>query len=64
MHAGARFEGSANLGVAHMTALMGFRSTAHLSHLRRCGGEKGDCGERSHFEDVVRMSLKMFKTLP
>lgn len=34
VHAGARFEGSSNLGVAHMTALMGFRSTAHLSHLR------------------------------
>ncbi|CAK8997760.1 unnamed protein product [Durusdinium trenchii] len=34
VHAGSRFETSANLGAAHMAALMGFRSTAHLSHLR------------------------------
>ncbi|CAE7762263.1 Uqcrc2, partial [Symbiodinium sp. CCMP2456] len=34
VHAGARFEVPGNLGVAHMSALMGFRSTAHLSHLR------------------------------
>jgi len=34
VHAGARFEVPGNLGAAHMSALMGFRSTAHLSHLR------------------------------
>eukprot|EP00442_Polarella_glacialis_P003066 CAMPEP_0115057212 /NCGR_PEP_ID=MMETSP0227-20121206/5632_1 /TAXON_ID=89957 /ORGANISM="Polarella glacialis, Strain CCMP 1383" /LENGTH=519 /DNA_ID=CAMNT_0002441989 /DNA_START=81 /DNA_END=1640 /DNA_ORIENTATION=- len=34
VHTGSRFENSANFGVAHMTALMGFTSTAHLSHLR------------------------------
>jgi processing peptidase subunit alpha len=32
--AGSRFESTANFGVAHMTELMGYRSTAHLSHLR------------------------------
>eukprot|EP00928_Gymnodinium_smaydae_P041634 TRINITY_DN2814_c0_g2_i4.p1 TRINITY_DN2814_c0_g2~~TRINITY_DN2814_c0_g2_i4.p1 ORF type:complete len:527 (+),score=139.89 TRINITY_DN2814_c0_g2_i4:93-1673(+) len=32
--AGSRFETSANFGVSHMAALMGFKSTAHLSHLR------------------------------
>jgi len=34
VHAGSRFETSANFGVAHMAALMGWHSTAHLSHLR------------------------------
>ncbi|CAJ1332069.1 unnamed protein product [Effrenium voratum] len=34
VHAGSRFETPDNLGVAHMAALMGYRSTAHLSHLR------------------------------
>jgi len=34
VHAGARFETPGNLGVAHMAAVMGYRSTAHLSHLR------------------------------
>jgi processing peptidase subunit alpha len=32
--AGSRFETSANFGVSHMTELMSYRSTAHLSHLR------------------------------
>jgi len=27
-------------------------------------GVAGDCGERSHFEDVFSISFKMFKTLP
>jgi len=34
VHAGSRFETSANFGAAHMAALMGWHSTAHLSHLR------------------------------
>lgn len=34
VHAGSRFETSGNFGVAHMAALMGWHSTAHLSHLR------------------------------
>eukprot|EP00928_Gymnodinium_smaydae_P041632 TRINITY_DN2814_c0_g2_i2.p1 TRINITY_DN2814_c0_g2~~TRINITY_DN2814_c0_g2_i2.p1 ORF type:complete len:524 (+),score=131.40 TRINITY_DN2814_c0_g2_i2:91-1662(+) len=32
--AGSRFETSANFGVSHMVATMGYKSTAHLSHLR------------------------------
>lgn len=32
--AGSRFETAANFGVSHMVSLMGFTSTAHLSHLR------------------------------
>lgn len=32
--AGSRFESSANFGVSHMAAMMGYSSTAHLSHLR------------------------------
>jgi len=32
--AGSRFETSANFGVSHMAALMAYKSTAHLSHLR------------------------------
>lgn len=32
--AGSRFETSANFGVSHMVSLMGYKSTAHLSHLR------------------------------
>jgi len=31
---GSRFEDSSNFGVSHMVSLMGFKSTAHLSHLR------------------------------
>jgi processing peptidase subunit alpha len=34
VNAGSRFETSANFGVSHMVAMMGFSSTAHLSHLR------------------------------
>lgn len=32
--AGSRFENSSNFGVSHMVAMMGYTSTAHLSHLR------------------------------
>lgn len=32
--AGSRFESSANFGVSHMVSMMGYTSTAHLSHLR------------------------------
>lgn len=32
--AGSRFESTANFGVSHMISLMGYKSTAHLSHLR------------------------------
>lgn len=32
--AGSRFEQASNFGVSHMAALMGFTSSAHLSHLR------------------------------
>jgi processing peptidase subunit alpha len=32
--AGSRFENSSNFGVSHMVSLIGFTSTAHLSHLR------------------------------
>merc|ERR1740121_2500143 len=32
--AGSRFENSSNFGVSHMVSLMGYHSTAHLSHLR------------------------------
>jgi processing peptidase subunit alpha len=32
--AGSRFESSSNFGVSHMISLMGYTSTAHLSHLR------------------------------
>merc|ERR1712136_176685 len=31
--AGSRFETAENFGVSHMTSLMAFRSTAHLSHV-------------------------------
>jgi len=31
---GSRFEDASNLGVSHMVSLMGFKSTAHMSHLR------------------------------
>jgi processing peptidase subunit alpha len=34
VNGGSRFETTANLGVSHMTSLMAFKSTAHLSHLR------------------------------
>eukprot|EP00933_Yihiella_yeosuensis_P079786 TRINITY_DN93208_c0_g1_i1.p1 TRINITY_DN93208_c0_g1~~TRINITY_DN93208_c0_g1_i1.p1 ORF type:complete len:545 (+),score=156.78 TRINITY_DN93208_c0_g1_i1:97-1635(+) len=34
VHAGSRFETAANFGVSHMTSIMGFASTAHLSQLR------------------------------
>lgn len=34
VNAGSRFETSANFGVSNMVSLMGYRSTAHLSHLR------------------------------
>lgn len=34
VHAGSRFETSANFGVSHMVSIMGYKSTAHLSHLR------------------------------
>lgn len=34
VNAGSRYETSANFGVSHMVSLMGFKSTAHLSHLR------------------------------
>jgi len=32
--AGSRFEDTSNFGVSHMVSLMGYSSTAHLSHLR------------------------------
>lgn len=32
--AGSRFETAANFGVSHMVSMMGYSSTAHLSHLR------------------------------
>ena len=32
--------------------------------IRATWGVAGDCGERSHFEDVFSISFKMFKTLP
>jgi len=32
--AGSRFESTANFGVSHMVSMMGYSSTAHLSHLR------------------------------
>jgi len=32
--AGSRFEDASNFGVSHMTSLMAFKSTAHLSNLR------------------------------
>jgi processing peptidase subunit alpha len=32
--AGSRFENASNFGVCHMTSLMAYKSTAHLSHLR------------------------------
>lgn len=34
VNAGSRFESSANFGVSHMVSMMGYSSTAHLSHLR------------------------------
>jgi len=34
VNAGSRFENSSNFGVSHMVSLMGYTSTAHLSHLR------------------------------
>jgi len=34
VNAGSRHEDASNLGVAHMVGLMGFKSTAHMSHLR------------------------------
>lgn len=34
VHAGSRWETPANFGAAHFVSLMGFTSTAHLSHLR------------------------------
>jgi processing peptidase subunit alpha len=34
VNAGSRFETAANFGVSHMVSLMGYTSTAHLSHLR------------------------------
>jgi len=34
VNAGSRYEDASNLGVAHMVGLMGFKSTAHMSHLR------------------------------
>lgn len=32
--AGSRFENTSNFGVSHMVSMMGYTSTAHLSHLR------------------------------
>merc|ERR1719203_2113983 len=34
VHAGSRFENSTNFGVSNMVSMMGYNSTAHLSHLR------------------------------
>merc|ERR1719330_2027260 len=34
VNAGSRFENSSNFGVSHMVSMMGYTSTAHLSHLR------------------------------
>jgi len=34
VNAGSRFEDSSNFGVSHMVSMMGYNSTAHLSHLR------------------------------
>merc|ERR1719330_597056 len=34
VNAGSRFENSSNFGVSHMVSMMGYASTAHLSHLR------------------------------
>merc|ERR1719330_2261226 len=34
VNAGSRFENASNFGVSHMVAMMGYTSTAHLSHLR------------------------------
>jgi len=34
VNTGSRNEDASNFGVSHMAALMGFKSTAHLSHLR------------------------------
>jgi processing peptidase subunit alpha len=34
VNAGSRFEDASNFGVSHMTSLMGYKSTAHLSNLR------------------------------
>jgi len=34
VNAGSRYESSSNFGVSHMVSLMGYKSTAHLSHLR------------------------------
>jgi len=34
VHAGSRFENATNFGASHMTALMAYASTAHLSQLR------------------------------
>lgn len=55
VHAGSRFETSANLGAAHMAALMGFRSTAHLSHLRQ--GALGALGAGSNLGFQVLSQL-------
>jgi len=34
VNAGSRFETTANFGVSNMVSIMGYKSTAHLSHLR------------------------------
>lgn len=34
VNAGSRYEDSSNFGVSHMVSMMGYTSTAHLSHLR------------------------------
>jgi len=56
--AGSRFETAENFGVSHMTSLMAFRSTAHLSHLRTVKtleqlGANLSSGSTSGREDVT-----------
>merc|ERR1712151_1418327 len=56
--AGSRFETTANFGVSHMVSLMAYKSTAHLSHLRKVKtleqlGAAGTSTSKASPEEIV-----------
>jgi len=58
VNAGSRYENASNFGVSHMVSLMGYTSTAHLSHLRTVKtleqlGANGTTFAKAGREDIV-----------
>jgi len=64
VNTGSRYETSSNFGVAHMASLMGFTSTAHLSHLRtvktleQLGGDHGSFCKAGREEIVYQVEVQ------